>query len=255
MLYFEARICMQQVARLNQLIRQKPLWFAFILTIVLQCLVWVLYTPRYETNDDLFMNGIVSGFWNGTPDPHLPYSHFLIGYLLSGLFQWSVAWNWYAAYLAGTHLLSWLIIFSGLAQKPTPLIGLLFSIGLFVFFEPLFYTQLQFTTTATLAGIAGMVLVNGAFEHDRVQRKKLLGGILMLLYASMIRESSAYLAILLCSIALVNFSNRKRMVQPLLLIAGLFVLIAALQFLNKLILRKRSSMVGLLSRNKKRAPV
>lgn len=42
----------------------------------------VCATPVYETNDDLVMQLIASGFYTGHPDAHLIFTNILIGWIL-----------------------------------------------------------------------------------------------------------------------------------------------------------------------------
>jgi len=213
--------------------RKKPVWTSFVLCLVLFVPVFIFCNPRYETNDDLFMNGIVSGFFAGKPDAHLPYSHFVIGLILSGLFKYSALLNWYALYLSATHVISWFILFYVFLRQVNHWAIPLAAIGLFVWLEPLFYTQLQFTTTAALAGVSGMALIFTAFQQEKTRLLNLIAGMAMLLFSFMIRDTSAYLSILLCAVPFIAFRKWKRMLRPALTGCVVLMLMLILQWSNK----------------------
>ncbi|MCC6768106.1 MAG: hypothetical protein IT240_03605 [Bacteroidia bacterium] len=220
--------------RLEPIIQKRPWLFAGSLNLILFSSLFLFCEIRYETNDDFFMNSIVSGYSGGMPDAHLPYTHFFIGLALSGLYKLSTALNWYALYLLLTHFISWLILFRCFAAKKAPLYPLLALSGLFIALEPVFFTNLQFTTSATLAALAGMCLIHFAFTTNQLRRKTLFAGMALVLFAAMIRESSAIMAILFCMLTFVNFRNMKAMLPPLLVAGLLLAFIWGLQFANRL---------------------
>ena len=75
---------------------QAVIWAA-VMNLVLFGLFLTCATPVYETNDDLVMQGIASGFYTGHPDGHLVFTNFLVGRALQFLYGNWGGCNWYFA--------------------------------------------------------------------------------------------------------------------------------------------------------------
>ena len=125
-----------------------------------------IFTPAFETNDDVTMRSIVSGVFTGSPDGHI----YFIQYPLAGVFSilYSVAdcipWfslffavcAWYVMFVVAEQILT---VFKG-NNKTINIImvvsGMSFCFALFI---PCFI-YMQFTTIAgMLAGSAGILLI------------------------------------------------------------------------------------------------
>src|SRR6267142_3034143 len=57
--------------------------------------VLIFLVPDYETNDDLAMQLIASGFYTGHPSEYLVFTSFAIGWMLRLLYEFSGSFNWY----------------------------------------------------------------------------------------------------------------------------------------------------------------
>lgn len=212
---------------------QYPRPIALLLCVVLQIIVFLTSEIRYETNDDLYMNIISSGFLGGRPDAHLPYTHFLIGKIISQLYLWSTSYNWYALYLISVQFISWLLIFYVLSGRKQPFIHIGFALGLYVFLGPIFFSHLQFTTTSTLATVSGMMLFYHSINGATINRKKLVASLLVLIVGLMIRKESGALVIILCSLPFLRTDSIKANFKPVAIIASVGILWAGIQYSNK----------------------
>jgi hypothetical protein len=81
---------------------QALLWAA-VVNLVLFGLFLACATFVYETNDDLMMQMIASGFHTGHPDGHLVFTNVLIGWALRFLYGTWTGCNWYLIYLLAVH--------------------------------------------------------------------------------------------------------------------------------------------------------
>ena len=70
-------------------------WFCVCANICLLAVLLLLFSPAYETNDDMGLCAIVNGV-KGTYDAHMIYVNYLIGLLLTRLYRVTDAVSWYA---------------------------------------------------------------------------------------------------------------------------------------------------------------
>ncbi|MBQ6321586.1 MAG: hypothetical protein IJI24_01815, partial [Lachnospiraceae bacterium] len=61
--------------------------------------------PFWDTNDDPTMANFVNGF-RGVTDPHLVFSHLILGYILKFLYSITAAFSWYAVLMYAVIFLS-----------------------------------------------------------------------------------------------------------------------------------------------------
>ncbi len=72
----------------------------------------------YAIADDVIMRDIASGAFTGTPDGHLIFVRYVLGFLLSRLYLVNDAIDWYGFFMAGCLLLALaVILYRGLAMK------------------------------------------------------------------------------------------------------------------------------------------
>jgi hypothetical protein len=149
-------------------------------------------TPNYETNDDLVMQLIASGFYTGHPDAHLVFSNILIGRVLRFFYGTWAGCNWYLIYLLVTHYAA-LTAFAFLVMTRRG--GWLFTLiyaGFFLMVETHLLLHLQFTTTAFLAGTAGLLLlVDGLAPAHSIHWPRVMAGLALWSLMCLIREPVA----------------------------------------------------------------
>jgi hypothetical protein len=137
---------------------QALLW-ASVVNLILFGLFLTCATSVYETNDDLMMQMIASGFHTGHPDEHLVFTDVLIGWALRFLYGAWTGCNWYLIYLLAVHYaVLTAIAFLVVSRRGGWLFTLLY-VGFFLIVETRILLYLQFTTTAFLAGTAGLLLL------------------------------------------------------------------------------------------------
>lgn len=70
----------------------------------------------YLTNDDMYLQAIVSGELSGTPDAHMIYSNYILGLILSFLYRIIPTIPWYGIYLVSVcFVCAWIILYRCLA--------------------------------------------------------------------------------------------------------------------------------------------
>jgi hypothetical protein len=200
--------------------RRRPWAFAVLTMAMLFGLVFLVFTPGFDTNDDPVMNLIVAGKGYGlTPDEHLVFSHVLVGFALKWLYTAFPAIPWYGGYLIAINFVAQTImLYCGIQRGYTRLRLRLYLVyfataGLYL------VNNLQFTSTAFLAGQSGLLLLMlaiGRATADRHARAWLwfTAGFFLLVVSSLIRREVFYpvmgLAMLLCGVLAVAGTRRVR---------------------------------------------
>lgn len=81
-------------------------WMIYGIVAVLAILTCKYMYLNYNANDDVEMEGILSGMYTGTPDGHAIYIQALLSYPLSWLYRLFPSVNWYGIVLVGLQWLS-----------------------------------------------------------------------------------------------------------------------------------------------------
>ncbi len=162
--------------RFSKLIRligtgvSRPLFLALLVNAGLFAGFFALATPAYETNDDLAMQLIASGFYTGAPSEFLVFTHVAIGWLLRTLYHLGAGWNWYFLYLVAAHYVALTAIGYVVIRRRRGWLPVALYVGFFLIAEIHILLRLQFTTTAFLAGAAGLMLLVDSLAPGRSVR-------------------------------------------------------------------------------------
>lgn len=201
---------------------------AFILFVML-----LFFEPMYHSNDDIAMCNIVDGS-KGTYDPHLIFINCAIGYLLKWLYMTFSVVPWYT-------VLQYVVIYVSLVvlthimwrRVRAPYCRCAFLV-LLVSISYQNYILFQFSRTATIATIAGVLMLLNAFFEKKLSAKWLLCGYSLALVGSLFRFwQFMVVTVLLSGIGLFYLlrlikeeKNWKRyLIQNIGVFAGLFVLV------------------------------
>jgi hypothetical protein len=149
-------------------VSRRPLWISLLVVSLFVAATLLVFTPRYETNDDVGMNASVAGRLGfSQPDEHLLFSNVLIGLALKKCYAVWPGVPWYGGYLFLTAALSLAAIcYVFLSQKGSEWNWLLIATFLLVAGIP-FLIELQFTRVASVAALAGLLLLAGSVRAER----------------------------------------------------------------------------------------
>jgi len=137
----------------------RLLLLAAAINAALFAIAFSFLTLGFDTNDDVGMASIVSGVATGAPSADMVFSNILIGRVLQQFYQWTDRVNWYTAYLLTVHFATMTgLLYAFLRMQPSRTSVALFVI-VFAQFEVALIQCLQFTSTAAMAGVVGVLLV------------------------------------------------------------------------------------------------
>jgi hypothetical protein len=186
--------------------------------------------PIYDTNDDVGMSMISAGVgFVDRPDEHLMFMHFALGKLLNLLYSALPAVPWYGLLQVGLITLAMTVIASIFFEriKSARLAMLVCAVlAVSVCMRPL--QILQFTTTAALIASAGSLLFIFGLERPlrlSIVWRFILPSLALIALASLVRERSVYLILVLSAIAIL--ARHLISMNPQRLLVGLTWLLLA----------------------------
>jgi len=223
------------VAAYEALGQQRPLVFSIITVFALAAMYLAVFTPSYQTNDDVWLAMIVAG--KGiclAPDEHLIFSNVVLGQGLRGLYTAFPSVPWYGCHLILVQVVSqiavlYCAILHGYSRRALLLYAAYFAVvGVY------FLNNLQFTTTAFLAAQSGaMLCATALLLRVRTQKmsivRPLVCGVLLLVWGALLRTDGYVLVlvsaitpagIVLGSCAITGSKPNRALFRPLVGVLG-----------------------------------
>ncbi len=200
----------------------KEKWLYFAAGTGMLALLYAIFLPVFDTNDDAGMMHIVDGSY-GFSDPHLIYQHIFLGHLYRLLYRLNGSLPWYTLFQLAVIVVSLGVIGWCLRRRfdrvQTWVIYIL--ILLIIGYEG--FVQIQFTKTAGIAAAAGMALLL-LFYTKEAGGKAAVAGYALLALGFMIRYQEALIVAALSGPAFIGAlrtekGRRGRSVKRLLIIA------------------------------------
>jgi len=164
---------------INYLFDRKILFSIYINAFFLVgCLI--LYKPSFETNDDVVMLRMISGF-NGYHNSYLIFINRIIGLFLKMLYSISQSLPWYELLQYSICFTSMTVITYFLLNTIKNRRNVIFILNIFFVYE--LFIKTQFTKTAGVATFAGLLLIMYFTLYKDYQKKYLKGIILGVILA------------------------------------------------------------------------
>ena len=171
--------------------RRSLMICAIILSIINLIAFTVLQTPLFDTMDDPMMAMLVE---NASGNSHgvILFSNIAYSKLLQVLYSIIPAVKWYTIVQIGAIFLSSLSITYIIYKKFKFVIGTIINIIMSFYTGFLFYYAFQFTKTAAICAVAGILVVFDSFHSKSKRNKwlKIVFGSLLILLSSWIRFNS-----------------------------------------------------------------
>lgn len=137
-------------------------YFLAILTAGILCVFFYHhFTISYYINDDVTMRNIASGAYSGTPDGHVIYIKYVLGWILSSLYKIAQNIDWYGLLMFTTHfvclaavlgrMLNWFNMMNRFFVIETTII-------VYFILDMNNISSFQFTTAAAICGVTALFL-------------------------------------------------------------------------------------------------
>ena len=152
------------------------------LTLIFGVLVYHSIGFIYAIADDIIMRDIASGAFTGTPDGHLIFMQYVLGFLLSRMYLLLPSVDWYGFFMAGVIFLGLAaVLYRGLSADRTlgwkaVYVGL--SLGVFGCAMIFHAAQFEWTVSAAAAGASGLYLYI-TMREDAGREQRILDSVLV----------------------------------------------------------------------------
>ena len=137
---------------------KKPLFWMFVINLILIVYCLVLNTPYNETNDDTGMRALASGSY-GDSGGYLVFINIIIGKFLTVLYAVLPNINWYTTFEILIVLISFTLLGILLIDK----LGSKYGFSAYLLMVGIFYSEflpvLQFTRISIMIGIIGYLYI------------------------------------------------------------------------------------------------
>jgi hypothetical protein len=170
---------------------KKYFWLGILLFNALFFLLLGYFLPlKYEENDDIIMLLFASGVYSGVSDAHLVFINYIYGLGLVGLYKWWPSIEWYTYLFLLFHFISLSVLSFYLLKKPKNWLNISFLL-LFYILEVHHLLFLQFTTTAGMLALGGIIFIRSS------NNGQMIGGILLFNLGALIRFEAAMVVLLI----------------------------------------------------------
>ena len=205
---------------------------SLIINIILFALFFCFISPHFQTNDDSAMMDIASGVRTGQPSEYLIFINVIVGKLLVFLYSTFANINWYPILFYFIHFISTTVILYCFLIKNKNIFSISIYLLIFSFLELYLLTNLQFTTTAFIAGVSSIILF---FTFLNIKGKVLYfaiaGSVILIITSGLTRKNVFYLVIgLSTAIFLFKFLEKKSWKIPVFLIISIILFSLCNQF-------------------------
>ncbi len=138
------------------------LLLSFVITGIYFIFIYQKIPFIYDINDDVAMRNVAAGVITGAPDAHLLHVKYCLGLVIAGLYCIAPGLDWYGLIMIGIILFAFsMILYRGLEAERSVIwkvIYLLLALLLLTCLGLQHITAFQWTTTAAIAGAAGIYL-------------------------------------------------------------------------------------------------
>lgn len=180
-------------------ISERNMFFITLLFSVLYFVSLSLILPiRFEENDDVIMLLFASGQYTGNPEFRLVFINSVYGLFLKALYSFTNKIEWYSLSFSIIHIFSLSIILWSIIRKNSLLVWKIMFILFFLILEARFIAQFQFTTTAAIGALGGLILCS----YDKRKYKYI--GFILFVISSLVRFEAAIMVFILFSPIFIN---------------------------------------------------
>lgn len=174
---------------------KQPLVCSFVLNLVIALLLFLVYDFHWETNDDVYMSSIAYGTY-GQYDEHLIFINIIIGRAIKYLLTVCPRIPWYGVLQTILVFISFVIIVYRILENCLNRHMITIVAILIAVMGIQFYVQMQFTKTAGITSIAGILLIlKFCAQRDGKYWMSFVVGNFICVIGMMYRAQAFYLAL------------------------------------------------------------
>lgn len=138
----------------------------------------------FLTNDDMYLQAIVSGELSGAPDAHMIHSNMILGIVLKFLYQCSTQIPWYGIYMVGVYFLcAWLILYRCLSKSNTVIAKIATTVFYLIICFCVLFRHVAMVQYTVLAAFSGGTAIFYALTMDmQMEKKKIVREFIIVLF-------------------------------------------------------------------------
>lgn len=151
----------------------KNHWFeyvvSFLLVVFMAMGISLVFGYAFSTNDDAMLRNIINGNYTGTPDAHMVYIMYPLGFIWKCMYQMMPNVPWYDVFMVGMHYLCWYMILLRIMQqferKAEKLLAAILAAAVLIIIDLPYLVMHQYTVLAAiLAAVAIFWLITSRAE-------------------------------------------------------------------------------------------
>lgn len=214
--------------------KQHPSITAILTNLILFSAILAFCFPIFNSGDDAYLLYLLGGGFGSEPTELLHYQygmHPLIGWIIKTAFIQFPGFNWYSFLLYSFHFIACCIILSRSIKKNELLAGLGYYFLFFVM-EMFFLLQPNFTNTAMVTAIAGVLMIYSGIQQKQTAWQ-MLPGFVLLLAAALLRLHMLIPVVIFALPFIIVAMNRQQLMPVLLQTTALAIIIMIAFFLQR----------------------
>ena len=169
----------------------------------------LLYIPHFETNDDLGMSNIIYGYSTNNLNIYLVYINVIVGVILKGLLTIWPNYPWYTLLQYSLVTVSYCSLIYLIVKKFGLIKGMCFSFALTLFMGYGTFISIQFTRTASICTLAGVLLLFDAINDEKKSVLKYCISFILIVFGSMYRFTSFMMILIMLGLVGIQFFIQK----------------------------------------------
>lgn len=178
---------------------------AVLINVCVFFLFQVFFNPYFETNDDNYISAILYGVY-GHYDTHLVYMNVIMGKIIKFFLLIFPQLPWYTIIQYGVLWVAFTAItYLTLKEKETKT-GYFLSWIVLIFFGYECYVKIQYSKTAGVVTIAGILLIYTGLKQKKIKKIETLLGIILTLVGSLYRFEVFFMVLPIIGIMVLGYA-------------------------------------------------
>lgn len=174
--------------------KKEALKYAIIINVVMLIITFLIFTPTYETNDDIAMASFARGAYS-EKSSYLVFINFILGWIFKMFYIICGSINWYyvlqCIFMLGAFIILSFLVYMSQSKAKYPIAqGTVMNVFLLILFIPIMYLNFNFTKSAAIVSIAGFLLLLHQMLNEHGEIHIILLGASFIILGGMIRLDS-----------------------------------------------------------------
>ena len=172
--------------RVKKRIQMSLLMQAIIMNFFVFLVSQIFFEPEFETNDDNYISSILYGVY-GNYDTHLVYMNVFLGKIIKLFLVICPKLPWYTIIQYGFLCMAFTSLIYIVLKEKEGKVGYFLCWVMLIFFGYECYVEIQYSKTAGVVTIAGILLIYTGLKAEKINKIKVALGFILALIGSLYR--------------------------------------------------------------------